>query len=75
MLTRGPFTRTRVPCACRPRANRRYAVQLLTPSWVLVTTNGRDMITREDVEEIDGLFFDAKASAKMLMEKQAAYLQ
>lgn len=57
------------------RSTLRYAVQLLTPSWVLVTTNGRELITRDDIEEIDGLFFDAKASAKMLMEKQAAYLQ
>jgi RuvB-like protein 1 (pontin 52) len=57
------------------RSTLRYAVQLLTPSWVLVQTNGRDMITRDDIEEIDSLFFDAKASAKMLMEKQSAYLQ
>jgi RuvB-like protein 1 (pontin 52) len=57
------------------RSTLRYSVQLLTPSWVLVQTNGRDEVTREDIEEIDSLFFDAKASAKMLMEKQSAYLQ
>lgn len=57
------------------RSSLRYAVQLLTPSWVLVQTNGKEVVTVDDVEEIDGLFFDAKASAKMLMEKQAEYLQ
>jgi len=57
------------------RSTLRYSVQLLTPSWVLVQTNGRDLITREDIEEIDSLFFDAKASAKMLMEGGKAYLQ
>jgi len=57
------------------RSTLRYAVQLLTPSWVLVQTNGKESISRDDVEEIDGLFHDAKASAKLLSEKQAHYLQ
>ncbi|KAL3932499.1 MAG: hypothetical protein SGPRY_000673 [Prymnesium sp.] len=56
------------------RSTLRYAVQLLTPSKVLVRTNGRDMITKEDVEEIDSLFYDAKASAKLLIEQQSSYL-
>ena len=29
----------------------------------------------EDIEEIDSLFYDAKASAKLLIEQQAGYLQ
>jgi len=57
------------------RSTLRYAVQLLTPAKVLVKTNGRELITKEDVEEIDSLFYDAKASAKLLIEQQAGYLQ
>jgi len=57
------------------RSTLRYAVQLLTPCKVLVRTNGRDMITKDDIEEIDSLFYDAKASAKLLIEQQASYLQ
>jgi len=57
------------------RSTLRYAVQLLTPSKVLVQTNGREAITKEDIEEIDSLFYDAKASAKLLLEQQAGYLQ
>jgi len=56
------------------RSTLRYAVQLLTPAKVLVTTSGREAITKEDIEEIDGLFYDAKASAKLLLEQQAGYL-
>ncbi|KAL1525486.1 hypothetical protein AB1Y20_020342 [Prymnesium parvum] len=56
------------------RSTLRYAVQLLTPCKVLVRTNGRETITKEDIEEIDSLFYDAKASAKLLIEQQAAYL-
>jgi len=56
------------------RSTLRYAVQLLTPAKVLVKTNGRDLITKDDIEEIDSLFYDAKASAKLLIEQQAGYL-
>merc|ERR1711970_1347261 len=44
----------------------RYVVQLMTPASVLSKTNGRDTVTREDIEEIDQLFYDAKSSAKLL---------
>ena len=57
------------------RSTLRYAVQLLTPAKVVVNTNGRDEITKDDIEEIDSLFYDAKASAKLLIEQQAGYLQ
>ena len=57
------------------RSTLRYAVQLLTPAKVVVNTNGREEITKEDIEEIDGLFYDAKASAKLLAEQKAGYLQ
>ena len=42
---------------------------------MLVNTNGKETITKEDVEELDSLFYDAKASAKLLIEQQAGYLQ
>jgi len=57
------------------RSTLRYAVQLLTPAKVVVNTNGREEVTKEDVEEIDALFYDAKASAKLLAEQKAGYLQ
>ena len=47
------------------RSTLRYAVQLLTPAKVLVNTNGKDTITKEDVEELDSLFYDAKAPAEL----------
>merc|ERR1712216_127404 len=49
------------------RSTLRYAVQLLTPAKVLVNTNGREVINKDDIEEIDSLFYDAKASAKLLI--------
>jgi RuvB-like protein 1 (pontin 52) len=52
----------------------RYVVQLLTPSSILASTNGRDTITREDIEEIDSLFYDAKSSAKLLAEQADKYI-
>jgi len=52
----------------------RYVVQLLTPAAVLARTNGREAITREDIEEIDSLFYDAKSSAKLLAENADKYI-
>jgi len=57
------------------RSTLRYAVQLLTPARVVVQTSGRNEIGKEDIEEIDALFYDAKASAKLLAEQKAGYLQ
>mmetsp|Transcript_25236 Transcript_25236/g.55951 ORF Transcript_25236/g.55951 Transcript_25236/m.55951 type:complete len:457 (-) Transcript_25236:43-1413(-) len=48
------------------RTSLRYSVQLLTPASILAKTAGRERICAVDVEETDELFFDAKASAKML---------
>mmetsp|Transcript_4490 Transcript_4490/g.8492 ORF Transcript_4490/g.8492 Transcript_4490/m.8492 type:complete len:396 (+) Transcript_4490:197-1384(+) len=53
----------------------RYAVQLLTPAKILANTAGRDVVNQGDVEEIDKLFFDAKASAKHLAKMDADYLK
>merc|ERR1711865_1237818 len=43
------------------RTTLRYANQMLTPAHILAVTQGREVINADDVEEIDELFFDAKA--------------
>ncbi|KAK7101978.1 ruvB-like 1 [Littorina saxatilis] len=57
------------------RTTLRYAVQLLTPGMILAKINGKDNVGKEEIEEIDKLFFDAKASAKMLQEQEDKYLK
>ena len=52
----------------------RYVTQLLTPARLLAKTNGRETITREDVIELDALFYDAKSSAKLLVEQADKYI-
>jgi len=52
----------------------RYVVQLLTPAAILAKTNGREAILKEDIEEIDSLFYDAKSSAKLLAEQADKYI-
>lgn len=52
------------------RTSLRYAVQLLTPARIIAQTSGRDTISAIDVEEIGDLFFDAKASAKLLAKSE-----
>merc|ERR1712225_221957 len=52
----------------------RYVVQLMTPAAILAKTNGRDKVTREDIEEIDQLFYDAKSSAKLLAANADKYI-
>jgi len=53
----------------------RYAVQLITPSFVLAQTLGKLKITKDEVEEINGLFFDGKTSAKILQEQADKYIK
>jgi len=52
------------------RTSLRYAVQMLTPSRILAETNGQNSIGLADVEEVDDLFFDAKASAAILVQSE-----
>jgi RuvB-like protein 1 (pontin 52) len=52
------------------RTSLRYSVQMLTPARILADTAGRTLITIDDVEEIDSLFFDAKASAQRLKDTE-----
>jgi RuvB-like protein 1 (pontin 52) len=48
------------------RTSLRYAVQALTPARIIAETSGREIVNVTDVEEVDELFSDAKASAKVL---------
>ncbi|ODM97777.1 RuvB-like helicase 1 [Orchesella cincta] len=57
------------------RTTLRYAVQLLTPSAVTAKINGRTSITKDDVNEVAGLFLDAKSSAKLLSENDSKYMK
>jgi RuvB-like protein 1 (pontin 52) len=52
----------------------RYVVQLLTPASIMARTAGRETITKDDIEEIDSLFFDAKSSAKILSDNADKYI-
>merc|ERR1712232_1275561 len=52
----------------------RYVVQLLTPASIMAKTENRDTITKNDIEEIDSLFYDAKSSAKILAENADRYI-
>ena len=56
------------------RTSLRYAVQMLTPSRIIAQTSGREIITAVDVEEVDELFKDAKASAKLLAQSEGYLL-
>ena len=44
----------------------RFVVQLITPSHVLSSTLGKLKIGKEEIDEINTLFFDGKTSAKLL---------
>ena len=52
------------------RTSLRYAVQMLTPARIIAQTSGREKISAVDVEEVDELFFDAKASSKILSQSE-----
>eukprot|EP00389_Voromonas_pontica_P002591 GDKH01003852.1.p1 GENE.GDKH01003852.1~~GDKH01003852.1.p1 ORF type:complete len:456 (+),score=144.58 GDKH01003852.1:161-1528(+) len=52
----------------------RYVVQLLTPAQIVAKTEGRETITREDVESVDQLFFDAKESSALLVKQAKKYI-
>merc|ERR1711998_502201 len=52
----------------------RYVVQLMTPASILAKTNGRDEVSREEIEEVDQMFYDAKSSAKLLAAQADKYI-
>jgi len=41
----------------------------MTPAKILCETYGKEELTEDDIDEVDKLFFDAKASAKLLQEQ------
>ncbi|XP_046573952.1 ruvB-like 1 [Haliotis rubra] len=53
----------------------RYAIQLLTPSNILARINGKESISKEDIDEIHKLFYDAKSSAKILAAHEDKYMK
>jgi len=52
----------------------RYVVQMITPASVLAETLGKSKVSKDEVIEINGLFFDAKTSARILMEHADKYI-
>lgn len=60
--------------AMAEKTSLRHAVQLLTPAAVMAKTNGRDGIDVADLQDVDGLFHDAKYSAKLLAEQADKYI-
>ena len=52
----------------------RYVVQMITPSQVLSETLGKPKVSKDEIEEIASLFFDAKTSAKILTEQADKYI-
>ena len=47
---------------------------MLTPSHVLSETLGKTKISKDEIDEINSLFFDAKTSAKILTEQADKYI-
>lgn len=56
------------------RTSLRYVVQLLHPSHLLAQTQGKTAIGKEEIEEINRLFYDAKSSARLLQEQAEKYI-
>mmetsp|Transcript_15829 Transcript_15829/g.22532 ORF Transcript_15829/g.22532 Transcript_15829/m.22532 type:complete len:395 (-) Transcript_15829:72-1256(-) len=52
------------------RTSLRYAVQTLTPAKIIAETFGRTKVTENDIKEVDSLFFDGKASARLLAHSE-----
>ncbi|XP_051226925.1 ruvB-like protein 1 [Lolium perenne] len=52
----------------------RHAIQLLSPASIVAKANGRDKISKADLEEVGALYLDAKSSARLLQEHQERYI-
>lgn len=52
----------------------RFALQLLEPCRLAADARGAEVVEAVDVEEVDSLFLDAKASAVRLAENKSRYL-
>lgn len=53
----------------------RHAVQLLTPSNILAKLNGKSVISKDEIDEVNSLFYDAKKSSLILKSQEAKYLK
>lgn len=62
-------------CVCVCACTCRYAVQLLTPASLLARVQGKEVVEREQVEEINELFYDAKSSAKILQDQHTKFMK
>jgi RuvB-like protein 1 len=51
------------------RTSLRYAIQMLTPAAILAETVGRTHVTAAEIQEMDDLFLDSKASAMKLQSR------
>lgn len=56
------------------RTSLRYVTQLLTPASILAGVKGQEQVGAAHVKEADGLFYDAKASAHLLLKSQSKYI-
>jgi len=56
------------------RTTLRYVGQLLTPARVLAVTNGKDIITKAEVDEVAAMFIDAKQSSVILTEQADKFI-
>lgn len=56
------------------RTSLRYVTQLLTPASILAGVKGHEDVSAGDVKEADSLFYDAKASAHLLLKAQSKYI-
>ena len=52
----------------------RFVVQLINPAFVLSQTLGKLKVTKDEVEDINHLFYDGKTSAKILQEQAQFYI-
>merc|ERR1711865_332 len=52
----------------------RYVGQLLTPARVLAVTNGKDVITKSEIDEVAAMFIDAKRSSVILQENADKFI-
>lgn len=57
------------------RTTLRYALQLLTPASILARINGKEKIGKDEIQEVNEMFYDAKSSAKLLQEDHDKYLK
>jgi RuvB-like protein 1 (pontin 52) len=46
----------------------------MTPAKILAESQGKSKVTKAEILEINGLFFDAKASARLLQAQSSKYI-